>query len=1047
MIAIHCSIYQSHAYLWVEQGLQRSVDDKGKEHVLQRHAMAPPRRVLAEVIERVSPAMEVSRGSTARLQAWLPARRGIPLASSALLGEHPSAGTRATLAPVAVHALRLSIDEYIDFVTFATQESTRSPGILPGTSLLWSARLLRLALTLVAEGNMLPALQREGDGWHARWLPMPARSGQEERASLVEQLPASLRCLTASDEEAPRYAPADIVDDMLAQLVDALARDPLEMHDAPPDEGAPPKRKGRRKLRRVGDVWLDALVSKDGLVAWPDTAELEEFAARLSQWRRPVELTSAAPWILAFRLHEPEAPDTLPEDAVFVADERNGWRLEFLVRPRGDASLHLPLKKVWKPKSRAARALHTEDGRLTEFLYGALSQAATMFPPIARGMTGARPAETALSADEALDLLRLQGIELQAAGFELLFPSWWKAGDRSTRPSLHAGVRTGSSNGVAQLSLDAVLDFDIEAMLGGQKVSIDELSALVKLKAPLVRLRGKWTQVDPVEMASILRMLTKGESGRITARDALALAFGAERHVGGLRLSGATLQGWIADLAEMLQGTRQPEILEQPVAFHGTLRPYQQRGYSWLAFLRKWRLGSCLADDMGLGKTVQALAMIQHDRAQGERRPVLLICPTSVVNNWKREAERFTPDLPVLIHHGSDRVREDAFRSEAGRTALVVSTYGLLHRDGKLFNDIDWAGVLLDEAQNIKNPDTKQARSARELPAGYRIALTGTPVENAVTDLWSIMEFLNPGLLGSRNSFTENFQKPIQRRGDEAAMARLRSLTAPFILRRMKTDRSIIADLPDKIEQKQYCSLTPEQASLYAAVLADVHEGLADSEGMKRRSMMLTTLLRLKQVCNHPAHFLADGSSLQRRSGKLHRLLDILDEIRLAGERVLVFTQFTEMASLLRRAVEEHLTEEALFLHGGVSRKKRDEMITRFQSDPDAPTVFILSLKAGGTGLNLTRANHVIHYDRWWNPAVENQATDRAFRIGQKKNVQVHAFISAGTLEERIDALMERKRDIAERVVGAGEQWITEMSNDDFLELIQLGADAVEEAA
>ncbi|MDT8324864.1 MAG: SNF2-related protein, partial [Bacteroidota bacterium] len=519
------------------------------------------------------------------------------------------------------------------------------------------------------------------------------------------------------------------------------------------------------------------------------------------------------------------------------------------------------------------------------------------------------------------------------------------------------------------------------------------------------------------------------------------------RKVDGLHLTAASLSGWIAELADMLRGDRKAEILEQPAALQGRLRAYQQRGYSWLAFLRTWRLGACLADDMGLGKTVQALALLQHERTQGEQRPVLLICPTSVVNNWQKEAARFTPSLSVLVHHGSDRLREKAFHREARRAALVISTYGLLHRDESFLRDIEWAGVLLDEAQNIKNPDTKQARSARALQADYRVALTGTPVENAVTDLWSIMEFLNPGLLGKRKSFTTQFQKPIQRYGDQAAMTRLRSLTAPFILRRMKTDRSIISDLPEKIEQKQYCSLTAEQASLYEAVLEDVRESLAESEGMQRRGIMLTTLLRLKQVCNHPAHFLADGSALQRRSGKLQRLFDLLDEIHAIGERVLVFTQFTEMAALLQRAIEEQFAQETLFLHGGVSRKKRDAMIERFQSDPAAPTVFILSLKAGGTGLNLTRANHVVHFDRWWNPAVETQATDRAFRIGQRKRVQVHAFISTGTLEERIDALMERKRDISARVVGAGEQWITEMSDEDFLALIQLGGEAVEVAA
>jgi SNF2 family DNA or RNA helicase len=414
-----------------------------------------------------------------------------------------------------------------------------------------------------------------------------------------------------------------------------------------------------------------------------------------------------------------------------------------------------------------------------------------------------------------------------------------------------------------------------------------------------------------------------------------------------------------------------------------------------------------------------------------------------VVNTWKRETEKFTPDLSAMIHHGPDRKQKKAFIDQASAHALVVTSYALLHRDIAFMEGVDWAGVILDEAQNIKNPGTKQTRAAKQLKAGYRIALTGTPVENNVGDLWSIMDFLNPGLLGSQSVFHQSFFRPIQLWRNEEAAQKLKKLTGPFILRRLKTDRSIIRDLPDKIEQKEYCRLTREQASLYQAVLDDMQEGLEKSEGIQRKGLVLATLSKLKQVCNHPAQFIGDGSSIRGRSGKLLRLEEILQVIRDQNERTLVFTQFAQMGELLRNHLQEQFGREVLFLHGGVAKKKRDEMIERFQTEPEGPRIFILSLKAGGTGLTLTRANHVVHFDRWWNPAVENQATDRVFRIGQQKNVLVHKFVVAGTLEERIDEMIESKTELAEQIVGAGENWITELSNDDLRALTRLGQEAV----
>jgi SNF2 family DNA or RNA helicase len=507
----------------------------------------------------------------------------------------------------------------------------------------------------------------------------------------------------------------------------------------------------------------------------------------------------------------------------------------------------------------------------------------------------------------------------------------------------------------------------------------------------------------------------------------------------GVKVVGA--KGSIRALIDALSGKASSDLEPIPRDFAGTLRPYQHRGYSWMHFLCSWGLGACLADDMGLGKTCTTLALVCRRWDAGDKRPTLIVCPTSVVANWQKESQRFTPSLPVHVHHGAERIKDEAFKDVALKHAVVLSSYSLLHRDAELLKTIPWAGLILDEAQNIKNPETKQARAARGMSADFRIALTGTPVENHIGDLWSLMEFLNPGFAGSQAQFRRNYFVPIQFENDAEAADRLKRLTGPFILRRMKTDRSIITDLPDKIESNVYCHLTKEQATLYRAVTADLESALASSEGIQRSGIVLSTLSKIKQICNHPAQFLGDNSSISNRSGKLARLTEMLEEVLDTPDRALIFTQFAEMGNILKRYLQETFGEEVLFLHGAVPKKQRDAMVEKFQQVA-GPRVFILSLKAGGTGLNLTQANHVFHFDRWWNPAVENQATDRAFRIGQVKSVQVHKFVCTGTLEERIDSMIENKKAVAGKVVGTGEDWLTKLSDTDLKSMFRLSADA-----
>ena len=523
---------------------------------------------------------------------------------------------------------------------------------------------------------------------------------------------------------------------------------------------------------------------------------------------------------------------------------------------------------------------------------------------------------------------------------------------------------------------------------------------------------------------------------------------GGQAGAEGLPIEGVDAEGWVEEWLDGLDGHEKMIMLPQPQKLAGSLRPYQKYGYSWLSFYRRWGLGAILADDMGLGKTIQALALLLHEKeSHGDKLPgpSLLVCPTSVATNWQREAQRFAPSLKIHKHQGPDRLRDKEFIKKAKSCDLVITSYPLLRQDIDAVGSVNWYGVILDEAQNIKNPSAKQTQAARSLKATFRFALTGTPVENRLMELWSIMQFLNPGYLGARDRFRREFALPIERFRDRDATDQLRGLVTPFILRRVKTDPSVITDLPEKIETKAFCNLTEEQAGLYQAVVNDVMQKIDQSEGIERHGLVLAMLTKLKQICNHPVHYsrnkddlLPTAREMHNRSGKLRRLSQMLEEIVAVDDRVLIFTQFAEMGKLLNAYIPSTLNCQTLFLHGGTPAKTRDQMISRFMDDPNGPQVFILSLKAGGIGLNLTRANHVIHFDRWWNPAVENQATDRAFRIGQNKNVQVHKFVTIGTLEERIDEMIESKKGLAESIIGGGENWLTELSTDELQDLVRL---------
>jgi len=934
--------------------------------------------------------------------------------------------------------------------------------------------LAGFATELVARGRVLPTLDHDGASAVARWRPViqgPDVATMHALAAAMPPVCRALARLAAPDEAAggsaghiPEAGDAhDVMTAALAGLVDAAAREAL-----PPGLRLAPPRRGRLPARLpAADAWLAALTGLDGRLD-ADPAELSALAHALAPWE-DVGTGQTGPARATFRLTEVPAE---PDDGLFAAlaeadpvgaravggsgaeagladpgapghSERGeaGWRLEFLLQSVADPSLLIGAEQTWADDGTLSRWLP----RPQELLLGELGRASRVYPDLADGLRQPRPCALDLDADGAYKFLSVAAPALDEAGFGVLLPSWW---NRSRRLGLTASAHTQADGVVTKpgkFGKDQLVEFRWQLAVGDDTLTEEEIAALAQTKAPLVRVRGQWVAVDPDQLRRGLEFLSRNQAGQVTAGEILRLAAAHPEDSGiPLPVTGVDADGWVG---ELLGGSvsQQFRFLPVPAHFLAKLRPYQERGLSWLAFLAAAGLGACLADDMGLGKTVQLLALEAVQRSENPGGPpTLLLCPMSLVGNWQREAARFAPALRVYAHHGRERLREGELAGRLAGTDLMVTTYATATRDIDELAGCEWQRVVLDEAQAVKNNRSQAARAVRRLHAGQRVALTGTPVENRLAELWSLMDFLNPGLLGPAEQFRARYAIPVERHGQTEPAERLRTITRPYVLRRLKTDPAIISDLPEKIEIKQYCRLTTEQASLYQSVVDDMLEKIENSEGIERRGNVLAAMAKLKQVCNHPALLLHDRSALGTRSGKVIRLEEICEEILAEGDKALLFTQFTEFAAMLLPHLAARFGTDIAYLHGGTSKKHRDDLVTRFQSS-DGPPLFLLSLRAGGTGLNLTAANHVIHLDRWWNPAVENQATDRAFRIGQKRNVQVRKFICTGTLEEKIDEMIEEKKALANLVISDGEGWLTELSTGDLRRVFELSAEAVGE--
>ncbi|GAA2650744.1 DEAD/DEAH box helicase [Streptomyces vastus] len=856
----------------------------------------------------------------------------------------------------------------------------------------WQAAT-RFALRLLADGRLHPALTPAG---YDTWQVGPCTAAQRQSLdALAAAFPPHAHCLPEPGPAPVRIAePAALV----RQFCDAVADDLVRTPAAPLAMGALP-------------------------YAWREARAVPT----LREWAEETQAALTAEVSVSLRVDVPEG-------------RRRQFRAVLQLHTAADPALVIEAARLWSEPTEVERLLGPRAE--TETLL-ALRRGARAWPPLRRLLNDAAPDQLRLTDDEAFDLLGDSTDALRAAGVDV---HWPRDLVKALTATAEIGQRTapGSTAG-GLLDTEALLDFRWQVSLGGEPLTEAEMDALAESRRPLVRLRDQWVVADPKLVARAKRRRMEP----LTPMEALsaALTGEAERSEMGVPPAG----GWGRDgdrvpcaavgaLGDLVARIRDPESrtpVPQPAALKATLRDYQKRGLAWLAEMCALGLGGCLADDMGLGKTITLLALHLHRQSSPTTAgPTLVVCPASLLGNWQREAARFAPLTPVRRYHGGDRHLMDLAGDE-----IVLVTYGVLRRDREVLAETAWSLVAADEAQHVKNPYAVTARELRALPARARVALTGTPVENNLSELWALLDWTTPGLLGSLTAFRDRHARAIEAGEDPEAAERLSRLVRPFLLRRKKSDPGIAPELPPKTETDHVVPLTAEQTSLYEAQVRETMAKIAESEGIARRGLVLKLLTALKQICNHPAQYLKEHSlrqstPLRGRSGKLDLLDELLDTITAEGESVLVFTQYKQMAALL----DKHLGDRGiptLFLHGATPVARREEMVDRFERG-EVP-VFLLSLKAAGTGLNLTRATHVVHYDRWWNPAVEDQATDRAYRIGQDKPVQVHKLLAEGTVEDKVAKLLEAKRALADAVVGSGEAALTELSDADLAELVALG--------
>jgi hypothetical protein len=926
--------------------------------------------------------------------------------------------------------------------------------------LLWLAHMYRGLTAFARAGRVTIKLGFFERQWYPTWQ---LAAGLGERGWLVSMTKAAPGVITING--GPTIV-EDIADELLHWIVNSLIS--AEYHRPRPTP------------------WHDfaaALVESNPLRRGGAT-----LVSALNKWRDSIAAIDVQ---LVLMIEEPDPnPDLEPAGG---SSPQPIWPVRVQVRSGVDAPMPIHPANFDHATNRRITALRREAQLITPYLNPDRPDPDSPLVAALRNADNAGDWDVYLTTDELLSFINDAVPRLRERGIIVMLPRMW----RRQAVTAHMHLRDEEATAAPQLGLDHIVAFDWRVSIGDIDLTDKEMSDLVAAKSGLINLRGEWVLADAASIRSIsqyMEQLRKSSTGSVMnqlkqAKQRLAAAKTAGDDT-------AEIEHTIEELTAALDNPSSGEIslkelrelnltaeTTDPIAVTGhdwqvsliggairhelpaprripipanvtaSLREYQRRGVDWMYWMARQGLGAVLADDMGLGKTLQLLALEAAERDSSEREPTavesagqvgkvgpsLVIAPTSVVGNWAREAKKFTPHLKILVHHGTERKKDQEFLGTVTDYDIVITSYGVASRDYQLLGQQHWHRVTLDEAQHIKNSSTKISKAVRSLPADHRMALTGTPVENRLLELRAILDFCNPGILGSVSFFKHHFSKPIEVTGDEKKQEQLRNLTAPFILRRLKSDPAIIGDFPEKTETVITVDLTKEQAALYTAYVNDLTTQLEQAEGIGRRGLVLASLTKIKQICNHPAHFLGDGSPMLRgnhhRSGKVEELMQIVENARDHGEKVLIFTQYKTFGDMLTPYLSDYYGQKIPFLHGGVSKSGRDIMVQQFQA-PDGAPAMVLSLKAGGTGLNLTAANIVVHMDRWWNPAVENQATDRAYRIGQDKNVFVYKLITAGTVEERIHDIISGKSELAAAMIAQGEGWLTELSDAELATLL-----------
>ncbi|MDJ0900004.1 MAG: DEAD/DEAH box helicase [Xenococcus sp. MO_188.B8] len=925
-------------------------------------------------------------------------------------------------------------------IRFLQAVPLNNPNYISPELSFWS-HLYRWSSDLIIRGKFLPGIDQKNEQNNSSiWQPLLDSEIDRTRLAKFSQIipPACFAYRNETGEKIKQTKAQELLLDFLAKIIDAQVKERISNISF-------------SSKNLAVTPWLRSLSTVPSEIE-TETKNINRLQNALYNWSLPFKeyLVNQNNKNLAqnrYRLALSLEPPAQQKNG----KEQGDWSLKYYLQALDNPEFIIDAETIWQCSD---RVLHYQNRAIKdpqEILLKRLGLGTRLYDVITNSLQNSKPVSCSLNPIEVYQFIRATAGELQNNGIGVIFPPGLTPGENEQRLGIKINAEVATKKG-ERLSLQSLLKYKLQIAVGDTIVSKKEFEALLAQQSPIVEINGRWLALQPADVNSAQAVLNKSnEQLNLSVEDALRIATGDTKTLAKLPVVDFAATGVLAELINNLTDNKAVEPITDIPGLNGILRPYQARGVGWLSFLETWSLGSCLADDMGLGKTIQFISFVLNLQNQDKlHNPILVICPTSVINNWEREINKFAPSLATWVHHGYQRKKRNAFAKEVSNKQLVVTSYSLVDRDLKTLEKVSWEGIVLDEAQNIKNSSAKQSQAVRKIPAGFRIALTGTPVENRLGELWSILDFLNPGFLGTKTFFQKRFALPIEKYGDKQSLNILRSLVRPFILRRLKTDQNIIQDLPEKQEMNVFCGLTMEQAEIYQKLVEESMGEIEEAEGIKRHGLILTLLLRLKQLCNHPELASIKNKKITKlpeefgiRSGKLMRLTEMLEEVLEEEDHALIFTQFSEWGKLLKLYLEQQLQTEVIFLYGATRRVQRQEMIDRFQNDPNGPKIFILSLKAGGTGLNLTKANHVFHVDRWWNPAVENQATDRAFRIGQKRNVQVHKFVCSGTLEERINDIIESKKELAEQTVDAGEQWLTRLDTKKLRSLLLLDRDRI----